>query len=68
MEYSVPKRLGKSKYYSQVIWDEENKQGYIGILTMKPDGTFERKSDDFTKDAMAKLAAAPTLQTPVKLG
>jgi hypothetical protein len=35
---------------------------------MKPDGTFERKSDNFVKDAMEKLAAAPTPQTPVKLG
>ena len=57
MEYSVPKRMGKSIFYTQVIWDEENKKGYIGILTMKPDGTFERKSDNFLEDAMNKIGA-----------
>jgi len=55
MEYSQPKQIAGSKFYSQTIWDEENKKGYIAILTMKSDGTFERKSDDFLADAMKKI-------------
>ena len=53
----MPKRIGKSNLYSQTIWDEENKQGYIAILTKKADGTFERKTDDFVKNAMNKIGA-----------
>jgi len=56
MEYSEPKQIAGGKFYSQVIWDEKNKKGYIAILTKKSDGTFERKSDDFIKDAMTKLS------------
>jgi hypothetical protein len=56
MEYSEPKQLPGSNFYTQTIWDEKNKKGYIAILTKKADGTFERKSDDFVKDAMSHLA------------
>lgn len=57
MEYSEPKRLAGGNFYTQVIWDEVNKKGYIGILTKNADGTFERKSNDFLKDAMNKIGA-----------
>jgi len=55
MEYSEPKQIAGSKFYSQVIWDEKNKKGYIGILTKNDDGTFKKTSDDFMKDAMAMM-------------
>jgi len=55
LEYSVPKRIAGGKFYSQTIWDEKNKKGYIAILTKNDDGTWERKSDDFLKDAMKSI-------------
>jgi hypothetical protein len=55
LEYSEPKQLAGGKFYTQTIWDEKNKKGYIAILTKKADGTFETHSNDFVKDAMEKL-------------
>ena len=57
LEYSEPKRIAGGKFYSQTIWDEKNKKGYIAILTKKADGTFERQSNDFVNDAMNKIGA-----------
>ena len=56
MEYSEPKRLAGGNYYTQTIWDEKNKKGYIAILTKNSDGTFKKNSNDFVKDAMKKLS------------
>jgi hypothetical protein len=56
MEYSEPKQLPGGKFYTQTIWDEKNKKGYIGILVKNADGTFERKSGDFVKDFMEKMS------------
>ena len=55
MEYSVPKQIQGSKFYTQTIWDEKNKTGYFAILTKKSNGDFERKTDDFLSDAIKKL-------------
>ena len=39
MEFSVPKRIGKSNLYTQTIWDEKNKKGFIALLE-KRDNTY----------------------------
>ena len=54
MEYSKPKQMGDTEFYTQVIWDADNKKGYIGILKMNKDGTLERCSFDFVKDCKEK--------------
>ena len=57
LEYSEPKQIAGSKFYTQVIWDEKNKKGYIAILTKNDDGTYETKSNDFVSaHAMMKLS------------
>ena len=60
LEYSVPKPFPGGKFYTQVIWDEKNKKGYIAILTKNSDGTYEMKSNDFVKDAKTKLSKNAT--------
>jgi len=55
LEYSVPKQIGRSQIYTQTIWDEKNKKGYIALLTKKSDGTFETKSTDSTKLSFDQL-------------
>ena len=67
MEYTEFKRLGNSKLYCQFVWDTENRKGHLAFSIKKADGTFELKSDDWTKDFLAKIKAAPTLQTPIKI-
>ena len=52
LEYSEPKRFAGSNFYSQTIWDEKNKKGYLAILTKNSDGTFKRHSNEFVRDAM----------------
>jgi hypothetical protein len=59
MEYSEPKPLAGTKFYTQVIWDEANKKGYIAILTKNPDGTFNSKSNDLVKDFNNFAAVVP---------
>lgn len=67
MEFSEPKRIGKSKLYTQCAWDEEKKKGYLIMLMKKPDGTFETKSKAYVNDLFNKVLDAPTLQTPIKI-
>lgn len=55
LEYSVPKQIGRSQVYTQTIWDEKKKKGYIALLTKKSDGTFETKSTDSTKLSFDQL-------------
>lgn len=58
LEFSVPKQLGTSQFYTQVIWDEDKKKGFIAILKLKADGTYERCSDDLVKTIMKNKAAS----------
>jgi hypothetical protein len=51
MIYSVPKQLGDSNYYTQMISDEENKKHYIAVLSKRSDGTFVKQGfPDFMRD------------------
>ncbi|MFZ4598711.1 MAG: hypothetical protein ACOYNN_08715 [Terrimicrobiaceae bacterium] len=57
LEFSEPKQLGTSQFYTQVIWDEDKKKGFIAILKLKADGTFERCTDDLVQTYMKVKAA-----------
>ena len=44
LEFSTPKQIGNSRFYTQVIWDEDKKKGYIAVLEKIKDRTFKRCS------------------------
>jgi len=44
MEFSVPKRIGKSNLYTQTIWDKNNKTGYLAIVEKKGDTYYIHKT------------------------
>lgn len=32
MEFGKPKRVGKSKQWTQIVWDPVEERGYVGVL------------------------------------
>jgi len=59
LEYSTPKKLGNSPFYTQIIWDEDKKKGYIGVLKKNKDGTFGRCSSDLVKTVTESVHLLP---------
>lgn len=60
LEFSTPKQLGNSRFYTQVIWDEDKKKGFIAVLEKNKDRTFKRCSSALVKtimESMKKTAA-----------
>lgn len=55
LEFSTPKQLGNSRFYTQVIWDEDKKKGFIAVLEKNKEGTFKTCSSDIVKTFMESM-------------
>ena len=49
MEYSEPKQIKGTEFYTQTIWDEKNKKGYIAVVVKMPNGKFKIVKPSFAK-------------------